>query len=89
VAKTASLMLCRKEGIAQRLYYSWPREFLEAGKRLAGHTARQARSGEVKDLRAEATAQKLTYHELRGTAVTQDALADVAKPILPPSPGIA
>jgi transposase len=35
--------LCRKEGIAQSLYYSWSKEFLEAGKmRLAGDTARQA-----------------------------------------------
>ena len=24
--------LCRHEGIAQSLYYSWPKEFLEAGK---------------------------------------------------------
>jgi transposase len=30
--------LCRKEGIAQSLYYSWSKEFLEAGKkRLAAH----------------------------------------------------
>ena len=33
--------LCRKEGIAQSLYYVWSKEFLEAGKRrLAGDTAR-------------------------------------------------
>jgi len=25
--------LCCKEGIAQRLYYSWSKEFLEAGKK--------------------------------------------------------
>ena len=25
--------LCRKEGIAQGLYYSWSKEFLEAGKK--------------------------------------------------------
>ena len=51
--------LCRKEGIAQSLYYSWSKEFLEAGKkRLAGDTARQASSGEVKVLRAEAVALK-------------------------------
>ena len=51
--------LCRKEGIAQSLYYSWSKEFLEAGKkRLAGDTARQASTGEVKDLRAEAMALK-------------------------------
>ena len=51
--------LCRREGIAQSLYYSWSKEFLEAGKkRLAGDTARQANTGEVKDLRAEALALK-------------------------------
>jgi transposase len=47
--------LCRREGIAESLYYSWSKEFLEAGKkRLAGDTARQATSDEVKALRAEA-----------------------------------
>ena len=47
--------LCRQEGIAQSLYYSWSKEFLEAGKkRLAGDTARAASTGEVKDLRREA-----------------------------------
>ena len=43
--------LCRKEGIAQSLYYVWSKEFLEAGKRqLAGDTARAATTDEVKDL---------------------------------------
>jgi transposase len=47
--------LCRREGIAQSLYYKWSKEFLEAGKkRLAGDTARAASTGEVKDLRHEA-----------------------------------
>src|ERR671915_1581809 len=47
--------LCRKEGIAQNLYYRWSKEFLEAGKkRLAGDTAREATSNEVKTLRGEA-----------------------------------
>ena len=46
--------LCRREGIAQNLYYRWSKEFLEAGKkRLAGDTAREATSSEVKELRAE------------------------------------
>jgi transposase len=46
--------LCRKEGIAQSLYYTWSKEFMEAGKRrLAGDTARAAISDEVKDLRRE------------------------------------
>jgi len=47
--------LCRREGIAQSIYYKWSKEFLEAGKRrLAGDTARSASTGEVKDLRREA-----------------------------------
>jgi len=47
--------LCRREGVAQSLYYKWSKEFLEAGKkRLAGDTARAASTGEVKDLRHEA-----------------------------------
>ena len=41
--------------LPQSLYYSWSKEFLEAGKkRLAGDTARAATSDEVKDLRHEA-----------------------------------
>ncbi len=51
--------LCRKEGIAQSLYYVWSKEFLEAGKRrLAGDTARAATTDEVKDLRRESSALK-------------------------------
>ncbi len=51
--------LCRREGIAQSLYYSWSKEFLEAGKkRLSGDTTRQATSTEVKDLRQEMGALK-------------------------------
>ena len=51
--------LCRKEGIAQSLYYTWSKEFMEAGKRrLAGDTARAATSDEVKDLRREALSVK-------------------------------
>ena len=47
--------LCRREGIAQSIYYKWSKEFLEAGKRrLAGDTARSASTGEVKALRQEA-----------------------------------
>jgi transposase len=57
--------LCRREGIATSLYYSWSKEFLEAGKkRLAGDTARQATSPEVKDLRAEAAALKEAVADL-------------------------
>ena len=47
--------LCRVEGISQSMYYSWSKEFLEAGKqRLAGDTVRAATTDEVKDLRREA-----------------------------------
>ena len=47
--------LCRREGIAESLYYSWSKEFLEAGKRrLAGDTARSATTSEVKDLKRQA-----------------------------------
>ena len=47
--------LCLKERIAQNLCYIWSKEFLEAvKKRLAGDTVRQANTGKVKDLRAEA-----------------------------------
>jgi transposase len=51
--------LCRKEGIALSLYYTWSKEFMEAGKRrLAGDTARAATTDEVKDLRRETSALK-------------------------------
>lgn len=57
--------LCRREGIAASLYYSWSKEVLEAGKkRLAGDTARQATSPEVKDLRHEAAALKEAVADL-------------------------
>ena len=57
--------LCRREGIATSLYYSWSKEFLEAGKRrLAGDTARQATSPEVKELRAESAALKEAVADL-------------------------
>ena len=57
--------LCRKEGIAQSMYYGWSKEFLEAGKRrLAGDTARAATSDEVKDLRREAGALKEVVADL-------------------------
>ena len=57
--------LCRREGIAESLYYNWSKEFLEAGKsRLAGDTARQATASEVKELRSEAAALKEVVAEL-------------------------
>jgi transposase len=57
--------LCRREGIAESLYYSWSKEFLEAGKRrLAGDTAREATSDEVKTLRTEARQLKEALAEV-------------------------
>ena len=57
--------LCRKEGIAQNLYYRWSKEFLEAGKkRLTGDVAREASLDEVKDLRAEARQLKEALAEI-------------------------
>jgi transposase len=56
--------LCRREAIAESLYYAWSKEFLEAGKRrLAGDTARAATSSEVKDLRREAQELKAVVAE--------------------------
>ena len=47
--------LFRQEGIAQSQIHSWSKEFMEAGKkRLAGDTAREANTDEVKGLRKEA-----------------------------------
>ncbi len=57
--------LCRREGVAEILYYSWSKEFLEAGKnRPAGDTTRQATAPEVKELRSELAALKEVLAEL-------------------------
>jgi transposase len=57
--------LCRREGIPPNVYYRWSKDFLEAGKkRLAGDTAREATSDEVKGLRQEAAALKEVVADL-------------------------
>ncbi len=71
--------LCRKEGIAQNLYYRWSKEFLEAGKkRLAGDTVREATSDEVKTLRAEARQLKEALAEatLENRLLKKSVIAD-------------
>jgi transposase len=71
--------LCRKEGIAQNLYYRWSKEFLEAGKkRLAGDTAREATSDDVKTLRAEARQLKEALAEatLENRLLKKSVIAD-------------
>jgi transposase len=57
--------LCRREGIPPNVYYRWSKDFLEAGKkRLAGDTAREATSDEVRSLRREAAALKEVVADL-------------------------
>ena len=57
--------LCRREGIAQSLYYKWSKEFLEAGKqRLAGNTKRQADSEQVNGMKYENEQLKQLVAEL-------------------------
>ncbi len=46
--------LCRREGIKPHSYYSWTKEFMEAGKeRLSRDTVRDATQQEVQQLRRE------------------------------------
>jgi len=46
--------LCRRENISTAIYYSWLKDFMEAGKsRLKGDTLRNATKGEVKSLQEE------------------------------------
>lgn len=71
--------LCRREGIAESLYYNWSKEFLEAGKkRLSGDTARQATSGEVTSLKREARDLKEALAEtlLENRLLKKSILAD-------------
>jgi len=63
--QAASPKFGHSSGISESLYYTWSKEFLEAGKqRLAGDTARQATSPEVKELRSEAAALKEVVADL-------------------------
>ena len=74
--------LCRREAIAESLYYSWSKEFLEAGKRrLAGDTARAATTDEVVALRQEARALKEVVAEqaLELRLIKKSMLADGAE----------
>jgi transposase len=63
--ETTVAELCRREGISESLYYSWSKEFMEAGKaRLSGNTKRQAGSREVDALREENEQLKQLVAEL-------------------------
>ena len=76
--------LCRREGIAESLYYNWSKEFLEAGKkRLSGDTQRQATSGEVTKLKhetrdlKEALAETLLENRLLKKSMIADGEGDI------------
>ena len=46
--------LCRREGIKPHSYYSWTKEFMEAGReRLSRETVRDATRQEIQDLKRE------------------------------------
>src|SRR6185503_14898904 len=72
------------------LYYRWSKEFLEAGKkRLAGDTAREATSDEVKTLRSEARQLKeaLAEFAIENRVLKKSVIADgenIECGILPP-----
>jgi len=57
--------LCRREGIAQNLYYRWSKDFMESGKkRLNGDTMREANTSEVLELKRENAQLKEVVAEL-------------------------
>jgi len=63
--ETSIAELCRKEGIAQNLYYRWSKDFMESGrKRLDGDTTREANTTEVLSLRKENAQLKEAVAEL-------------------------
>ena len=56
--------LCRREGISSALYYSWLKDFMEAGKdRLRKDALRDASKSEVKKLRVENDRLKRLFGE--------------------------
>lgn len=56
--------LCRREGISSALYYSWLKDFMEAGKdRLRKDSLRDATKSEVKRLQTENDRLKRLYGE--------------------------
>ena len=69
--------LCRREGINPANYYSWTREFMEAGKeRLTRNTVRDATRHEIEQLKRENGDLKeivadlvIETHRLKKTAI--------------------
>lgn len=63
--ETSIAELCRREGIAQNLYYRWSKDFMESGKkRLDGDTMREANTTEVQSLKNENAQLKEAVAEL-------------------------
>ena len=63
--------LCRRESISTAIYYSWLKDFMEAGKaRLKGDSLRDATKGEVKHLREQNSRLK----ELLGESALENQL---------------
>ena len=57
--------LCRREGIQPNVYYSWLKQFMEAGKeRLKHDTVRDATRAEVEELKRENSRLKQLVAEL-------------------------
>ena len=69
--------LCRREGIKPNSFYSWTKEFMEAGKeRLSRDTVRDATRQEIDTLKRDNAALKqlvaelsLDLHRLKKTAI--------------------
>jgi transposase len=69
--------LCRREGIKPGAYYSWTKEFMEAGKeRLTRDTVRDATRQEINELKRESSDLKqlvadlsLEVYRLKKTAI--------------------
>ena len=63
--ETSIAELCRKQGIAQTLYYKWTKDFMEAGKKqLQEDTMRKANTSEIKELKDENSLLKELVAEL-------------------------
>jgi len=57
--------LCRREGIHPTVYYTWLKDFMEAGKaRMRGDSLREATTAEVRSLRLENERLKQLVAEL-------------------------
>jgi len=69
--------LCRREGIKPNNFYSWTKEFMEAGKqRLSRDTTRDATRHEINELKRESADLKhlvadlsLDLHRLKKTSI--------------------